>query len=101
MNEQRSLKVYAPLSGKEIKFNNGGTLLKLSGKAEKLIDFIRANTNEKGYVNLKVERRREVDEWGNTHSVQLDTWQPRSETSRQDSYRPQRNGSNDSDSVPF
>src|SRR5689334_2905742 len=76
MNERKP-KVYAPLNGKEIVFESGGVLLKLSANAEKLIAFIKQHANERGYINLKVERKREADQYGNTHSVQLDTYAPK------------------------
>lgn len=70
-------KIYAPLSAVEKEFANGGSILKLSGKADKLIEFIRANANDKGYINLVVGKRREIGQYGDTHSVTLDTWKPK------------------------
>ena len=34
------------------------------------------NLNEKGFVNLKIQERREADKYGNTHSVLIDDWKP-------------------------
>ena len=32
--------------------------------------------NEKGYVNLIVSKRKEVDQYGKTHTVYVDDWTP-------------------------
>ena len=53
-------KIYAPMSAKEKKFNDGGSALNLSAKADKLIAWINEHANEKGYINLVVSPRREV-----------------------------------------
>ena len=34
------------------------------------------HANAKGYVNLVVTLLRAPDNWGNTHTVYIDTWQP-------------------------
>ena len=70
-------KIYVPrTTAKEIKFQNGGSMIKLGFHADSLIEFIKANTNEKGYINITVSARREVGQHGDTHSVALDTWKP-------------------------
>jgi len=35
-----------------------------------------ANKNEKGWVNVVVSKRREVGQYGETHSCSIDTWKP-------------------------
>ena len=35
-----------------------------------------ANKNEKGYVNLKMTKRREPSQYGQTHSIVVDDWKP-------------------------
>lgn len=66
-------KKYVPRSGaKQI----SPTLLKLSFHASELIEFVKANTNERGYINLGVSQRKEVGRFGDTHCVWLDTWKP-------------------------
>ena len=52
--------------------------LKMSGNAEKVIEQIRAHTNNRGYFNWDINPRREVGKYGETHSVTVDTWQPQS-----------------------
>ena len=70
--------IYVPRSsGKEIIFQKGGSLMTVNFHAESLIEFVKANANEKGYVTFKVNRRREPDERGNTHYLTLDTWKPK------------------------
>lgn len=49
--------------------------IKITGKADKIIEQIQANTNEKGYINLELKERRQPDENGNTHYVQVDTYE--------------------------
>ncbi len=34
------------------------------------------NQNEKGYVNLKMNQRREPSQYGQTHSIVIDDWKP-------------------------
>ena len=70
-------KTYVPKSGaKKIEFQTGGSLMKLNFHAETLIDFIKANANERGYINLCVTARRQPSERGDTHCIWLDTWKP-------------------------
>lgn len=67
--------IYAPCTCKLIDTSNG-QFMKLSFTADKMIQFIKSNTNAKGFVNLNISERREVGQFGDTHSVKLDTWQP-------------------------
>ena len=34
------------------------------------------NLNDKGWVNVNMNRRKEVSQYGQTHSLVIDTWQP-------------------------
>jgi hypothetical protein len=70
-------KVFLKCSAKERSFSNGGTKLNISVKVEELVRFAREHANSKGYINLTVSRRREPGTYGDTHSVLLDTWEPR------------------------
>ena len=74
-NQTKPQKTYAPMTAKEIT-TSLGTLMKLSFHAGKMIEFIRQHANEKGYVNMGMSPRREVGQYGETHSVWLDTWKP-------------------------
>ena len=40
------------------------------------LELLMQNLNEKGYVNLAMNRRREPSTYGQTHSLVIDTWQP-------------------------
>lgn len=74
---------YLPITIKPSKFG-----LKAGGKATDLIDFIRANTNERGYFNFEILQKKEPGKYGDTHYAKVDTWQPKS-------------SSDDSTSIPF
>ncbi len=69
-------KTYLKCSAKEKTFSNGGSLIRIGVKASDLIEFAKAHANERGYINLNVQARREVGKHGDTHSVTLDTYQP-------------------------
>jgi hypothetical protein len=82
-------KIYVPkCSAKEHVFKDGGSQIKVGFNAAALVEFIKANTNEKGYVNLLVTKRREVGKYGDTHSVALDTWKPGEGSQRSSSAAP-------------
>lgn len=51
--------------------------IKISGKVEKIIEELQKHVNSKGYINLDITERREADKYGNTHSVKVDTWEPK------------------------
>lgn len=79
-------KQYAPIDAKEIQLREGA-LLKLSFKADALIEWLKGKANEKGYVNLCVSKRKQVGQYGDTHTVSLDTWKP--DPNKQGSRRPE------------
>lgn len=71
-------KIYAPASAKMVTFERtGNSILKLSFKADAFIAFINQRKNAKGYVNLGISKRKEVGKYGETHTVWLDTWEPK------------------------
>jgi hypothetical protein len=86
-----SNKIYFKGFGKIKKSNYG---IKIQGSAEKLIAAINECKNEKGYINLELKERREADQYGNTHYIEVDTWQPGAAAQAQ----PQEEGE---DSLPF
>jgi hypothetical protein len=59
------------LRGKKSKYG-----VKITGKVEDVIKELYKNQNEKGYINLELLERREADQYGNTHYVQVDKWEP-------------------------
>ena len=62
---------YISINGKESKFS-----IKLSGNAEKVIAEIQKHTNEKGYFNFELCKRKEPGKYGETHYVKVDDWTP-------------------------
>lgn len=80
-------KTYAPGSVKEHTFHDGGSVLKIGANAEKLIAFIQTHANSKGYINLCVSKRKSVGQYGETHCMWLDTWEPKSKASPEDVQR--------------
>ena len=91
---------YISINGKESKYG-----IKLSGKAEKVIEEIRKHTNEKGYFNFELLKRKEEGKFGETHYVKVDDWKPtpKAETTEKE-YPEQKetlNANTDDDSLPF
>ena len=96
-------KIYVPKSSaKEVQFQDGGSIIKLSFNAAVLAQFARDHANEKGYLNLTLAKRREPGQYGDTHSICLDTWKP---TGRQQSapkpINPAPSGKIENEDVPF
>jgi len=56
---------------KESKFG-----IKFSGKTDEVIAQLLAITNEKGYFNLEILKRKQVGNYGETHYVKVDEWKP-------------------------
>lgn len=67
-------------SGKDKEFADGGHLLTVTLNIDELL----ANYEQYGFttnagkrtIKVKVSRRREVGQYGETHTVELDTWKP-------------------------
>lgn len=74
MSEQQ--KIYAPVRAKVVEFQSGKKILKISFKSDEMVEFIQKHTNQRGFVNLGVSKRKEVGRYGETHTVWLDTWEP-------------------------
>jgi|TARA_R110000824_G_scaffold88190_3_gene216960 hypothetical protein len=79
-------KIYVPkTSAKKVEFSNGGSLLRLGFHAETLIAWLQEqaetgeHVNARGYLSLVVSERRQPSEYGDTHSVSLDTWKPKTD----------------------
>jgi hypothetical protein len=71
---------------KEFKFEDGGTSLNLSFSVKDLNGMI-GYCNEKGYVNLKCTKRKEPSQYGQTHSLVLDTWKPKQNAANNEALR--------------
>lgn len=50
--------------------------IKFSGKSEDFIQQIKEITNEKGYFNLEIQKRKEPGQYGDTHYMKVDEWKP-------------------------
>jgi hypothetical protein len=62
-------------------FPDGGSLLKLTIKADELIEFLQKNKNAAGKVNLTISKKKNPPaENQSSHYTVLDTWQPRGES---------------------
>lgn len=84
MSNANEEKIYAPVSAKQIKFQStGNTILKLGINVEKFVAFLKQHQNEKGFVNLGISERKSVGQYGDTHSVWLDTWKPEAQAQNQ------------------
>lgn len=57
--------------------------LKVSIKAETFCEQIKSLANDKGYVNIEIKKRKELDKNNNTHYAELDTWKPELKTETQ------------------
>lgn len=78
-NEKQYIK---NVSLKMKEFPNGGQQMNFSFNLEKFIEQCRAVVNEKGYVNLCISSRKEVGQYGDTHSLWVNTWQPKQDVPR-------------------
>lgn len=68
-------------SGKEITFNDGGSLLKIKLGPNDLNAINDWANNNGGWCNIKVAKRREVSDKGYTHYLEIDQWRPDSQQS--------------------
>jgi len=68
--------IYVPGSSAKKRDTTFGEVIKLSFKAEQLGAFVREHKNEKGYINLEIVPRKSESQFGDTHSVKLDSWKP-------------------------
>ena len=72
-----SEKVFLRCSAKAKTFNNGGSVIRIGVKVSDLQAFADQYANERGYLNLVVQERRSQGQYGDTHSVVLDTYVPK------------------------
>tara|TARA_R100000900_G_scaffold103697_1_gene80535 strand:+ start:46 stop:303 length:258 start_codon:yes stop_codon:yes gene_type:complete len=70
------------MSDKKIFVGNGvekfdGNLVSVSVCLSDLpSEYIQTGNNGKKYINLNVQKRQEVDQYGKTHYIAVDTWKP-------------------------
>ena len=67
---------------------NFGSFHKISFKREDL-ELMMQNLNAKGYVNLNMNKRKQPSQYGQTHSLVIDTWQPSESQQFQQGQHPQ------------
>ena len=66
-------KIY--VGGAKEKTGNYGVFHSISFSAQDVAT-LQANLNAKGYVNLNMNQRQSPSQFGQTHSLVIDTWQP-------------------------
>lgn len=93
---------YISINGKKSKYG-----IKLSGKAEKVIEEIQKHTNSGGYFNFELCERKEPGKYGETHYVKVDDWKPtpKNEPSNDEQQQKQKEkdefNANVEDDLPF
>ncbi len=87
-------------SGKEKSFDNGGSIINLTIGLDGIKEYFEKYgfTTDQGKKKLKliVSKRREIDQYGNSHYVTVDTWKPEQQ---QESF--QQDKKIDEDDIPF
>lgn len=73
-----SEKIYCG-TGKKITFQDGGSLIKLLIGPNDLQAINQWAQGNNGWTNIKVCSRREPDQRGNTHYLEIDQWKPESQ----------------------
>lgn len=73
MSKEKAIYVPGSARARQASF---GEVIRLSFPVEKLIPFLQQHANAKGYVNVELTRRTEPSQFGDTHTMKLDTWQP-------------------------
>lgn len=69
-------------SGKKVEFGNGGSIMKMSICLDDLEAALAqgygftSGRSGKRYVRVEAKRKRDPDERGNTHYLEVDTWKP-------------------------
>lgn len=84
---------------KEFKFEDGGTVLNISF-SKKDLDNMHGHLNEKGYINLKCQKRKTPSEYGQTHSIVLITYEAKKKDEVQGKQVSNDNSDIDDD-IPF
>ena len=73
-------KVYCG-SGKEKRFDDGGSIIEVTIPVDELVSHAEvygftASSSGRRMIRLKIGRRRTVGTYGETHTVEVDTWKP-------------------------
>ena len=99
MSELKEAKIYCG-SGKEKTFDNGGSIISISVALEDYPKEFLTEYNGKRYLRLDVCKKREVDQYGKSHYVAVNTWKPE-EQQQQPQQQSQGNVANFEDDIPF
>ncbi len=76
-------KVYVPGTIAKERSTQYGSIIGLSFNVDKLVAFAKEHCNSKGYLNIDLTPRKEVGQFGDTHSLSLNTFEPKSNTAFQ------------------
>ena len=68
--------IYLPGSSVKERQAPFGAVFKIGLNVDKAIEFLKANKNDRGYINFEMIPRKTPSDKGETHSLRLDTWQP-------------------------
>ena len=67
-------------SAKEKTFDGGGSVISVSltmdGLSDHFKNYVFTTNGGKKIIKLKISKRREVGAYGETHTVEIDTWKP-------------------------
>lgn len=77
MSDNKKTTTYVPKSSARARETKIGQVINLSFEATELGKFVRAHKNQKGYINLSLIPRKEQGKFGETHSIVLDTFEPK------------------------
>lgn len=64
------------IKGVQLKEAGKYNTIRFSGKTDEFIEQLKSITNEKGYFNLDINKRRDVGKYGETHSMTVNDWKP-------------------------
>ena len=100
-----SNKTYISGSAKKKTFANGGSILNCSICVEQLVELAKGlpkSKNGKTYIPFKISERREEDQYGNTHSLEVDDFNMnRLKEQDNEGSKPTGNSGSKSDDLPF
>lgn len=77
MSDEKKATVYVPKASAKARDTKIGQVINLSFETAELGKFVKANKNSRGWINLSLIPRKEVGKYGETHSVVLDTFEPK------------------------
>lgn len=75
-----SERIYVPRCYAKERTGQYGSFLSITFGTKELLEFVQQHQTSDGYFRVTVSQRREPDKHGNTHSVSLDTYEPKKQT---------------------